>query len=94
MPFEVYESWKWGCLFFLSITGLFGGIVVLIILLREAAIVGLVTMFMVVGLNLYISKQTKYFEEKRVQKTDSRLHILGEVIRGAKAVKLLAWEER
>jgi ABC-type multidrug transport system fused ATPase/permease subunit len=90
---KCYESWKWGCLIFLSITGLLGGIVILVVLLREAAIVGLVTMFVVVAINIRISRLTKHFEEARVKKTDTRLFLLGEVIRGAKAVKLLAWEE-
>ena len=89
---RTFENLKFSTLGPMAVSGLLGGVVVLLLSLGWIALIGLAVMTAILLLNLRFARLAKNAEARDLAAADYRLMLTKQLIHGAKAVKFASWE--
>ncbi len=90
---RAYENIRTASTFPMALTGVLGGIAVLLVVIGAPALVGIVIMVTIMFGNVGMGKVTHSIEQKNLRFADERLSVLGQVVDSIRAVKLFGWEK-
>lgn len=77
-----------------AVSGLIGGLLVLIFLLGWGGMVGFAVCISMLMANMQMGKLSKKLEVKNLTACDIRIGLMREVLDGIKAIKFMAWEDQ